>query len=242
MTLGLFDLPAPLLQWVDERVNGIVPPFVSVAMWAVFGGIVCVELYRIVSPQRRIRQIKREAKAAQQQLSGYDGEMEGAWPMIRSMLGLSLKRVGIVIPATLLAAYPIVVLVVWLSNAYGHVFPSAGEPVAVEIAPPLQARWIEGDEVAPPHIQARQPEGELVLDVPWAARVPVLHKRVWWNVLIANPAGYLPADAPVDEIRIQLPRRELHAIGPAWMRGWEAVFLPFLFVAALAYKTARHID
>ena len=241
MTLGLFDLPAPLLQWVDERVSNILPAPISVAMWAVLGGIVCLELYRVVSPQKRIREIKRQAKAAQQQLAGYDGEMEGAWPMIKSMLGLSLKRVGIVIPATLLAAYPIIVLIVWLSSAYGHVFPAQGVPVAVDIASPLEARWIEGDRQSPPHIQASE-EGDVVLDVPLAAHVPVLHKRAWWNVLIANPAGYLPADAPVDEVRIDLPRRELHAFGPGWLRGWEAIFLPVLFVSALAYKSARHID
>jgi hypothetical protein len=57
-----------------------------------------------------------------------------------------------------------------------------------------------------------------------------------------NPAGYLPDDAPVDEVRIDLPRRELHGFGPSWMRGWEAIFLPVLFVAALAYKIVRRID
>ena len=137
MTLGLFDLPAPLLQWVDERLSTVLPAALSVALWAVVGGIVCLELYRVVSPQKRIREIRQETKAVQQQLAGYDGEMEEAWPMIKSMLGLSLKRVGIVIPATLLGAYPIIVLLVWLSSAYGHVFPARGEPVAVDIAAPL---------------------------------------------------------------------------------------------------------
>jgi hypothetical protein len=60
--------------------------------------------------------------------------------------------------------------------------------------------------------------------------------------LIANPAGYLPADAPVDEIVVNLPERSLFAGGPEWLRGWEAVFLPVLFIAALVYKSVRHID
>ena len=127
MTLGLFDLPAPLLHWVDEQITRIIPAPVAIALWAVLGGIVCLELYRIVSPQERISRIKRDAKAAQEELAAYDGEMEGAWPLMKSMLGLSLKRVGIVIPATLLAAYPVIALLVWMSSAYGHVFPARGE-------------------------------------------------------------------------------------------------------------------
>jgi hypothetical protein len=242
MSLGFFDLPAPLLQWVDDRLTSVVSAPLSIAMWAVFGGIVCLELYRVVSPQQRIGQIKRDAKAAQARLSTYDGEMEGAWPLMKSMLGLSLKRVGIVIPATLLAAYPIVALLVWMSSAYGHVFPAPGAPVAVETASPLEGRWIGGDSGAPPRVEARAPDGAVILELPLAAAVPVLHKRVWWNRLMENPAGYLPDDAPVDEIRIGLPRRELHAVGPQWLRGWEAIFLPVLFVAALTYKAARQID
>jgi len=242
MTLGLFDLPAPLLQWIDDRVSSVFPAPVSIAAWAVLAGIVCLELYRVTSPQKRIGRIKQEAKAAQQELSSYDGEMEGAWPLMKSMLSLSLTRVGIVIPATLLAAYPVVALLVWMSGAYGHVFPARGQRVAVDVEAPLEGRWLPGGIGQPPQVQARQPDGRVILDLPLAAAVPILHKRQWWNRLMENPAGYLPDDAPVDEVRIDLPRRELHAIGPSWMRGWEAIFLPVLFIAALTYKIVRRID
>jgi hypothetical protein len=241
MTLGLFDLPAPLLQWVDERITSVIPAPLAISLWAVIGGIVCLELYRVISPQERITRIKQDAKAAQQELAAYDGEMEGAWPLMKSMLGLSLKRVGIVIPATLVAAYPVIALLVWISSAYGHVFPASGEQVEVDLAPPLKGQLLNSDNGVP-HIEASGPGGEVLLDVPMAAPVPVVHKRRWWNWLMANPAGYLPDDAPVDEIRVDLPERQLLSLGPSWMRGWEAIFLPVLFVAALGYKTARHID
>ncbi|HEX5766400.1 MAG TPA: hypothetical protein VFY27_12585, partial [Woeseiaceae bacterium] len=126
MTLGLFDLPAPLLAWADEWITSVIPAPLSIALWAVLGGVVCLELYRVISPQERITRIKRDARSAQEELAAYDGEMEGAWPLMKSMLGLSLKRVGIVIPATLLAAYPVIALLVWMSSAYGHVFPARG--------------------------------------------------------------------------------------------------------------------
>lgn len=239
MTLGLFDLPAPLLQWVDDRLSGVLPAPVSIAMWAVAGGIICLELYRVLSPQERIGLIKTEAKEAQRRLAEYDGEFEGAWPLMKSMLGLSLKRVGIVIPATLLAAYPVIALLVWMSGAYGHVFPGNGETVAVTVAAPLEGQWLAG---TPPVVRASRPDGSVVLEQPLKASVPVLHKRAWWNRLMENPAGYLPDDAPVDEVRIGLPKRQLLPFGPSWIRGWEGIFIPALFVSALAYKTARRID
>jgi hypothetical protein len=242
MTAGLFDLPSPLLQWADGYMSGIVPAPASIAIWAVAVGIVCIELYRIASPQKQIGQIKQQVKEAQQQLSVYDGEIDGAWPLIKSMLGLSLKRVGVVIPATLLAAYPAISVLAFVSSAYGHAFPRTGESADVDVAPPFHARWIEASNDLPLSVQIRQPKGELLLQAPLAVPVPVLHKRVWWNALIANPAGYLPDDFPIDEIRINLPTQELHSYGPVWMRGWEAIFLPILFIAALAYKTVRRIE
>jgi hypothetical protein len=45
----------------------------------------------------------------------------------------------------------------------------------------------------------------------------------------------------LDEVRIGLPRLEVLPAGPSWIRGWEAVFLPVLFLVALAYKSARRI-
>lgn len=241
MTPGLFDLPAPLLQWIDDRLSMFIPAPALVGLWAVVGAILCLELYRLVSPQQRISEIKQEAGAAQRRLAAYDGEFEGAWPLMSNLLGLSLKRVGIVLPATLAAAYPVLVLLVWLSNSYGHYFPEPAEEVAVEVAAPLEARWLNGAARQPPRIQARQPDGDVVLEVPVAAPVPTLHKRAWWNWLMANPAGYLPPGAPVDEIGIDLPKRELLSAGPAWLRGWEAIFVTVLFIAALGYKSARRI-
>jgi hypothetical protein len=241
MTAGLFDLPAPLFEWLDDRLTAIVPPAVAVAIWAAVAAVLSLELYRLVSPQEKIDRLKTGARAAQRELSTYDGEFEGAAPLIRRVLALSLKRVAIVLPATLLGALPVVVLLVWLSNSYGHRFPAAGEAVTVDVPTPLQAHWIAPVASQPSRVQARERGGRVILDVPVASPVPVLHKRQWWNWLIANPAGYLPVDFQLDEVRIGLPRLEVLPAGPSWIRGWEAVFLPVLFLVALAYKSARRI-
>lgn len=240
MSRGLFDLPAPLFDWVDRHLFASLPAAAAVAVWALLAGVATMELYRLLSPQARIERLKHATREAQQRLSAYDGDLDGAWPLIRRLLGVSLQRVAIVLPATLVAAYPVIAVLVWASNTWGHHFPDDPGSVAVTAEAPFDARWVAAAGEAP-HVQARTPGGELVLDRPVAVPVTVLHKREWWNWLVGNPAGYLPADAPVERIDIDLPRRELFAAGPAWLRGWEAVFIPVLFVSALAYKAIRRI-
>ena len=241
MMPGLLDLPAPLLQWLDDRLTMILPAALAVALWGAVAAVLSLELYRVTSPQKKIDRVRYEARAAQRELASYDGEFEGASPLIRRMLSLSLKRVLIVIPATLIAALPIVVLLAWLSNSYGHRFPAAGEAVSVDVPPPLEGRWVAGGRTTPSRVQALEPDGRLVLDFSVSEPVPVLHKRVWWNWLIGNPAGYLPDDVPFDAMTLHVPRNEVLSIGPSWLRGWEAIFLPVLFITALAYKSARRI-
>src|SRR3546814_19779777 len=63
-----------------------------------------------------------------------------------------------------------------------------------------------------------------------------LHKEQWWNVLIANPLGYLAADSPLELVEIALPRREVLPFGPWWLRTWEFVFFTTLVAASLAIK------
>jgi hypothetical protein len=76
----------------------------------------------------------------------------------------------------------------------------------------------------------------VVLERPLSAPVTVLHKTQWWNVLVANPLGYLPPDSPLDRVEIDLPRRELLPFGPWWLRTWEFVFFTTLVAVSLVIK------
>lgn len=239
--MALFDLPAPLLEAVDQRLLGVAPAALRVLLWAVLGALLSMELYRLLSPQRRIGALTAATQAAQQALAGHRGDIGDAWPLMRRMLGLAVRRVALVVPGSLLAAYPVIALVVWLDTAYGHQFPPAGATVAVQVAEPYVARWQAGDAGAPPRVQVTDAAGTPVLERAWPRPVPVLHKRQWWNALIANPAGYLPDDAPVDEVRAELPPRPLWHVGPAWLRGWEALFLVSATLVALLYRWWRGI-
>ena len=75
-----------------------------------------------------------------------------------------------------------------------------------------------------------------VLLLPLEVPVPVIHKRRWWNVLVGNPAGYLPDVSALDSISLGIPRREMHSMGPAWSRVWEAVFFTVYVSVSLSIK------
>lgn len=240
MMPGLFDLPAPLLEGADKGLGMLLPAPAVLALWAAVGAVLSLELYRFVSPQQYISRIRHQVDQARRQLARHEGDMDEAWPLLKSMLGLSFKRVAVVMPATLLGAYPILALLVWLSSAYGYRYPVDGETVNVKVAPPMQARW-QGER-QPPGIQVLDRGGQVILEAPLTEPEPVLHKWAWWNLLAGNPAGYLPSNGPVEEIIVGLPKREFITAGPTWLHGWEAVFLPVMLLVALVYKSLRRIE
>ena len=80
----------------------------------------------------------------------------------------------------------------------------------------------------------------LIVDVPDFPKPGIIFKDLM--PLIGNPAGYLPDDAPLERIEVDLPPKEYLALGPAWLRSWYAVFFAALLAASLAIKVAARIE
>ncbi|MCK5622714.1 MAG: hypothetical protein KAJ11_10525, partial [Alphaproteobacteria bacterium] len=78
--------------------------------------------------------------------------------------------------------------------------------------------------------------GDALLSLPLTHPVPVRHKRVWWNMLFANPLGSLSGDAPAEAIEIGLEAQVFMPFGPDWMQGWEALFILVVLIASVAIK------
>jgi hypothetical protein len=240
--MGLLDLPAPLFSWLDAVLTMIAPPFARLLLWAAAGALISMELYRLVSPQERIATVKSALEQVRRTVNDFDGPFEEAWPHIRHMLWLAVRRVLLVLPATLLASLPLLVVIVWLDTHYGGMFPPPGASAAVHVGEGFQGRWIDEGNGSPPRAEVLDPVGARIAEVPMAAPVSVVHKRQWWNALIGNPAGYLSDETPLDRIEIALPRQQLISFGPDWLRGWEPVFFVALLAFALALKTVRRIE
>lgn len=241
--MGFFDLPAPLFDWIDARLAGALPDTPRLILWGVIGAAVSMLLYRVVSPQAAIQRTGARVAAARSALNAYDGEFAGAGPLIGAMLRLSLKNLGLVTGPAVLASLPVLFLIAWASTAYGYRFPDPGGGAAIRVVPEsFQARWANAAaEGEAPRIIVSDAAGRRIEEVPLRAPVPVLHKRQWWNLLLGNPAGYLPEPGAVEHIELALPARQYLPVGPDWLRGWEAVLFGTILVASLTIKLVFRI-
>lgn len=236
--MGLFDLPAPLFSAVDAAMATFIPATLRLAIWALIAAIGTMYLYKLLSPQTRIGAAKREAKAARKRLNEFDGDFADAGPLIRDQFVTAFKHVGLVVPGTLLAILPLLCLLVWAETYYGQALPEPGATPAITTVPDgFPASWDDGQ--TPPHLrvgEAAQPIADITLSAP----VGIVTKQPWWHWLAANPIGYLPDNAPLEQVRIALPERHYLPFGPDWMRNWLAIFIPVMFIVSLAiYKWAK---
>jgi hypothetical protein len=159
------------------------------------------------------------------------------------MFRLSFSQLGLVTWPALVASLPALCLIVWLSTAYSYGFPQPGEAVAAHTFPErASAELVQPFEPGPGRIRVADADGQLIDELDLPAPVGSLHKRVWWNALIGNPAGYLPADWPIERIEVELPRKEYLTFGPDWARSWQALFFGVLLAASLAIKLAFRIE
>lgn len=242
-TLGLLDLPAPLFAWIDAVLAQALPPLGRLALWAVAAAVVSMALYRLLSPQATFALLKEESAAARVALAGYEGPLAGLWPYVGRALAPAGTQLRLALGPALLASLPVLVLMVWLGAHYGHHLPEPGESVAVQALRGTDA--VVSRTVAWPDpgatLALRDSSGREVLVLPIGTAVPAIDKWRWWNALVGNPAGYLAPDAAVDRVTLDLPAASYLTFGPAWLRGWEAVFLTSLVLASLALKAAFRI-
>ena len=81
--MGLFDLPGPLLSWIDSGLGLVVPPTLRLILWGLLGGAASMALYWLLSAQRAIAAAKADAGDARRALDAFEGEFADAWPLIR---------------------------------------------------------------------------------------------------------------------------------------------------------------
>lgn len=244
--MGLFDIAAPLLDWLDHAVALVVPAAGRLVVWGLLAGAVSMSLYALISPQGRLQRVKEEALAARRALDLHDGSLAEARPLIRRAIGCSMKQLGLVFLPAIVASFPLLFLLVWLHGSFTYAAPAEPEKIAVKTEPPgydaelVQKRPQSAAEgaVEEGYFLVVRDGRERVLEARrLEAPVTVLHKKQWWNLLVANPLGYLADTSPVDQVSIALPRREVLDFGPQWLRTWEFVFLTSLVVVSLLIKT-----
>lgn len=256
--MGILDFPAPLFQLLD---NGMIflPAIVRLILWSVIGGVASMALYALFSPQKRIASVKTELRTSQALLAESDEDFSELITVVKKTLGLSLKHLGLVLGPALLSALPLICIMAWSSTRFGYGLPAPGEPVTIGGRPEsslVAATW-QTNDVTTPRLEAgkwiavwpgdqqtlslRDANSTPLLEFPLAAPIPQVHKRLWWNSVLGNPAGYLPDEGSVDLVLIDLPPRRYLSIGPDWLGHWLTVFLLASVIAALTTKKVFRI-
>lgn len=244
--MGVFDVPAPLFDLIDQAMSSFASPTFRLIIWGLIAAALSMGLYWLFSPQDKLTDVKIRALQARKDLNAHDGEFEEAWPLMRSMLGLSFRQLGMTTLPAVLASVPVLALIVWLGTAYGYTLPDGPAAIEVQTTPsaPVSAE-LKSSETTPsnfPRLVITDEAGELVSDIALAAPVPTIHKKQWWNALFGNPLGYLPQDGAIDAIEIGLPEKEYLGFGPAWMRPWYVLFFTILVLGSLAIKMGMKIE
>lgn len=252
--MALFDLPAPLLSRIDTVLALMLPATGRLVAWGIVASAVSMWLYWLLSGQDDLAQVKAEVAEARRDLASYDGAFDGVLPRVRRVFALSLRHIFLAGGPAVAASLPLISLIVWASNTYGYLRPPAGSVVRVAWQPPSaglilgndaptatkegQLHWPDSGET----VTLRDATGAVVSEIDATLVVPVIHKRLWWNFLVGNPAGYLPHRSQVDRIDLELKPATYLTVGPEWLHGWEAALLLPLLVTSIVIKVAFRIE
>jgi hypothetical protein len=253
--MGLLNLPFSFFSSLDRLMRGGLTPFAALVAWGVVAAVLSMLLYRMVSSQGAISQSSAEAARARRALLLYDGDLDGMRGLVVEALGRSARQLRLTLVPAVIASLPLLSLMAWLSLAYGYGYPAPGSEVRVETVPPAagivwepaaerdgqQGLWRVAWPASGEQLRLLDTRQREILSIPPSAPVTVFHKRQWWNAILEHPIGYIPEDAALDLVELDLPPAVFVEIGPAWARGWEATFFSVLVLCSLAIKLAFRI-
>lgn len=247
--MGLFDFPAPIFGIIDRLLALALPPLLRLVIWGIFAGWLSMVVYRRYSDQKNIAGLKAQQKTQQKHIAEFDGEFTELMPLIRQTLALGFRQLRLALGPALLASVPVLFIVIWVDGEFGHEIPATGSEVFLSVEP------ANSDIQWSPTTQVRVAEGGWIIDwpaqdqpltikdghlslliLPLEHNIPIIHKKRWWNLLMANPLGYLPKDGKMDVIHINLPEAVFIATGPGWIHGWMFSFFMSVLLSSIGFK------
>jgi hypothetical protein len=251
----LLDLASPVLAKLDNALARIAPDALRILLWGILASLGSMLVYKWTSNQRRLAELKADAIDIRRAMNSFEGEIDEMWPLLRRNLSVAWRRLGLGLLPALIASIPVLLILVWMSNAFGASSPSPGQEITV-VAVPDDAhqvppmRWRGGhaedgelpgswtiswpDSATP--LELVDSDGTVILRLPAEGPATTVHQKRWWNKLIGNPAGYLPSPGDVDSVDIALPSKEFLPFGPSWLRSWLALFFAVVIVVSLGLK------
>ena len=253
MTMGLLDLPAPLLDAMDNAAADLrLPALLRILIYACVCAWFGMRVYRRFSDQPRLQALRTEIGTVQRALAQHDGGFAELGALIRRNLSLTLRQLGLTLAPALLASLPLLLVLPWLSNRFDYESPAPGTFVSVCVQPPSAAAtlhwptaqttmhesgcwqliWPKTGEIA----ALTNVDGVVLHPFGSPAHSAFVYKYTKYNWVIGNPDGYLPTTGAAVRLAVTLRPREVFPFGPAWLRSWEIWYFGMLVLVSLALK------
>jgi hypothetical protein len=253
--MGLFDLPSPIFGAIDDILAMALTPMLRLIIWGTFAGWLTMVVYGFFSDQGQIGRLKTQQKNQQKDIAEFDGEFAELMPLIRHTLALGFRQLGLALGPALLATIPVLFIIIWVAGEFGYETPTTGSEVLLTVEPATSdVHWSTTTDVrisesgwvinwpSKGKSLTMNDDNQTLLILPLEHDIPIIHKKRWWNLLIANPLGYLPKDGKTDVIHINLPEAVIIGSGPGLMRGWMFSFFIAFLLSSILFKRLLRLD
>jgi uncharacterized membrane protein (DUF106 family) len=119
-----------MLFYPLDAVDGLLfflSAWIRVSVWGFVLGAVTMLLYDKLSPQDKIAELKEEVSEAQKRLHNYRGdEFSELLSRMKTALDASLRQMKVMFLPTMIAAGPVIVVLLWMPTAYSGELISFG--------------------------------------------------------------------------------------------------------------------
>jgi len=247
----------PALNGLDGWLADWLPLWARVVAFGLICGALSMGIYWLLSNQARTRAVSAELREIRRKLFAADLDEAEFARLNKRNLALSFGHLGRTLGPSLVAALPFLLFAVWLAHYHAVQWPPAGETISIRLVPPAEeARGgpepvfrstgagltlVVQPDMTDQAIRLTAGDGVIYEGTPGLPLGGALFKRQWWNLLLENDAGYLDPNAPVDEVFFAMPPVHVVEGLPAWLSGWEALFILSVFLSALALKVIFRI-
>jgi len=230
MLITLFEI----LNNIDNWFGSFISPLMRLCLWGAIAGTISIAIYAKLSPQTAITKLKKESRSLQKGILSADIEFKEFLKVSGNSLRTSFKLVATVMGPTIIGALPVLFFIVWIHTYQGYENLPNRSDLAVKSADQSSKLYLS--HLNNTDISINADNQVIYTGDPFSPPTSALHKRQWWNVVVASPVGYLAKDASVSNVELNFPKKQFLKWMPEWGRGWEVPFFMCVFIAALAIK------
>ena len=205
--MGLFDLPAPILSWLDNLLSGVLPDLLRLIIWSVIAVALGFFLYQRLAVTSAIK-------------ADNASKSHAILPLVISVLPIIYMATWLnntyeyeqPIPGA-----PVKMEMISTVSAVtaGKKTPPKPRTDKFEKAWPLPEGRLIFRDIA-------EPVGSSINASP---AQPSVTKKNWRNAFFGNPVGYIPRDFAIQEIKFDVRPRKMISVNSYWVSNWKLWFI-----------------